>query len=302
MKIGIIGAGFTGLSAGYFLSQKGHQVTIFEKEKYPGGLAAGFLKKGWDWYLEYFFHHLFTSDIATKNLIAELGLTNKLFYRRPKTSIYFERQRETSSAYFKGKISQFDSPISILTFPHLSLLEKLRTGLVTACLKLKTPRMVAGWIPSVAREEAITPPRWKKIKKLKMLGALNLILVLKEPFLTDGTYWLNINEPNFPFVAVVEHTNFIDPKYYGGNHLLYVGGYYSQNHRYFKMEKEEILNEFLPYLKKINPNYQLLITNYYLFKSLFAQPIIPINYSKIIPPHQTPIPNIFLANMQQIYP
>lgn len=56
-----------------------------------------------------------------------------------------------------------------------------------------------------------------------MLGAINLILILKKRFLTDGTYWLNINEKNFPFVAVVEHTNFIDSKYYGGNHILYVG-------------------------------------------------------------------------------
>jgi protoporphyrinogen oxidase len=408
MRIAIVGAGITGLTTAYRLSQKGHQVVIFEKEKYPGGLAAGFKKKGWDWHCEYFFHHLFTSDKTAKNLISKLGLTDRLFYLRPKTSIFYQ-----------GKNSKFDSPLSLLKFPHLSFLEKLRTGLVTAYLK--TPRR---W--------ALTPPRWKnwqfekitantwlkkhygekpyqilwkpllkskfgpyanqismswfwarvkkrssklgyleggfqilidklvekieknggkfyfnqeitcfsdlnhdnkfdrfifttptsvflkilqntsevgfdffevkKLKKLKMIGALNLILTLKESFLKDGTYWLNVNDISFPFVAVVEHTNFVSPSYYGGNHILYVGGYYPQNHRFFKMKKEEILNEFLPFLKRINPNYQLLITNYYLSGSSSAQPIIPINYSQIIPPHQTPIKNVYLTNMQQIYP
>jgi hypothetical protein len=41
---------------------------------------------------------------------------------------------------------------------------------------------------------------------------------------------------------------------------------------------------------------------YTLYANQFAQPIVPLNYSGIIPPHQTPAKNIFLANMQQVYP
>ncbi|PJE69230.1 amine oxidase, partial [Candidatus Shapirobacteria bacterium CG10_big_fil_rev_8_21_14_0_10_38_14] len=65
-----------------------------------------------------------------------------------------------------------------------------------------------------------------KTKLPKMFGAISLILELKEKFFADGTYWLNINNANFPFVAVVEHTNFTNPKHYANHHLLYVGGYY----------------------------------------------------------------------------
>ncbi|MDP3998436.1 MAG: FAD-dependent oxidoreductase, partial [bacterium] len=99
MKIVIVGAGITGLTAAFRLSQKGHQVIIFEKEKFAGGLASGFKEKGWQWDLESFYHHLFTTDQAAKNLIGELGLADKLFYTRPKTSVFY-----------KNKISQFDSP------------------------------------------------------------------------------------------------------------------------------------------------------------------------------------------------
>lgn len=379
MRVAIIGAGFTGLTAGYYLSKKGHQVTIFEKEKFAGGLAAGFKEKNWEWNLEYFFHHLFVSDQSAKNLISEIGLSEKLFYTRPKTSIFY-----------KGKISQFDSPLSLISFPFLSFPNRLRTGIITGYLKLTSdwksfenisafdwlkkyygkktfeilwkPLLLAkfgdqaseismSWFWARIKKrsqklgyfeggfqvlidklvekikenggEIILEKEVKNLKDLKdfdkiiittpaekfldirlpkMLGAINLILILKEKFLTDNTYWLNINELGFPFVAVVEHTNFIDKKYYGGNQILYAGGYYPQNHPYFKMTKEQIFKKFLPYLQKINTNSQLLITNYYLFRNQSAQPVIPMNYSRIIPSHQTPIPNVFLANMQQIFP
>jgi len=396
MRVAIIGGGLTGLTAGYYLTKNHHQVTIFEKNPYLGGLAASFQEKNWSWPLEFYFHHIFTSDKEVINLAKDLGLDQKVFFLRPKTSIFKD-----------GRISQFDSPFSVLKSPLLSPTQKLQTSLVTAYLKFtndwqglekitaakwlkkfygrktyetiwhpllrskfgqNADQISASWfwarikkrsfslgyfaggfqtlIDKLAEEikrnggkillnfelknlndiyhlsefEKIiftapvsvflkTAPKLpkdyeKQLKNLKMVGALNLVLILKEKFLTDNTYWLNINESNFPFVAVVEHTNFIDPKYYDGNHLLYVGGYYPQNHRYFKMSREQIFNEFLPYLQKINPffSYQLSAISYQLFKNQYAQPIIPIDYSKIIPPFKTPIPNLYLATMQQIYP
>jgi protoporphyrinogen oxidase len=381
MKIAIIGAGITGLTAGYQLSQKGHQITIFEKEKFCGGLAAGFKKKGWDWHLDFFFHHLFTGDNEAKKLIKALSLEKKLFYLCPKSSIYK-----------KGKIYQFDSPLSVLKFPLLTFPERLRTGLITLFLKLypnwkslekikasswlkkyygqrayrvlwqpllkskfgkQAEKISMAWFWSRIKKRSaqlgyledgfqilidklereikrhdgkiyfnqeiknlralekfdriiVTTPTnnfFPKIKLPKMLGAINLVLELKEQFLEDNTYWLNINEESFPFVAVVEHTNFISKEYYDHSHLLYVGGYYPQDHRYFKMKREEILSEWTSYLQKINPRFSQASTiNYQVSKSLFAQPVIPLNYSEIIPPHQTSVKNVFLANMQQIYP
>ena len=143
----------------------------------------------------------------------------------------------------------------------------------------------------------------QKLSRLKMTGVLNLVLLLKESFFKDDTYWLNINEENFPFVGVVEHTNFIDKSHYHHHSILYVLDYYPQNHRFFKMDKENILKEFLPFLEKINPDFRKnLIEKSYLFSNLYAQPLIPLNYSTIIPPFKTPLKNVFLACMQQVYP
>src|SRR3989344_3102444 len=100
MKIAIIGAGFTGLSAGLKAIQAGHNVTIFEKDSLPGGLALGFENSQWEWSLEKHYHHWFTNDKSV------LGLAKKIEHpviiRRPKTSVYVE-----------DEIYKFDSILNV---------------------------------------------------------------------------------------------------------------------------------------------------------------------------------------------
>jgi len=65
----------------------------------------------------------------------------------------------------------------------------------------------------------------KKLKPLLGIGAVTLILSLKHKFFEDETYWLNVNDKGHPFLALVEHTNFIDKKHYNNEHLVYIGNY-----------------------------------------------------------------------------
>jgi protoporphyrinogen oxidase len=44
----------------------------------------------------------------------------------------------------------------------------------------------------------------------------NICLVLELDRSLSETYWLNVNDPTFPFVGVIEHTNFEPPKIMGG--------------------------------------------------------------------------------------
>jgi protoporphyrinogen oxidase len=141
------------------------------------------------------------------------------------------------------------------------------------------------------------------LKNLTGIGAVNLVLSLKQEFLKDGTYWLNINDLSIPFLAVVEHTNFMNKKNYNNEHLLYVGNYVESDHAFFKMSAKELVEVFLPHLKKINPEFtKSWIKKAYVFKAPFAQPIIPLNYSKYVPSFTTPIDGLYLCNMQQVYP
>ncbi|HEX7042214.1 MAG TPA: FAD-dependent oxidoreductase, partial [Patescibacteria group bacterium] len=147
------------------------------------------------------------------------------------------------------------------------------------------------------------PEEYKtKLHKLEGLGAMTVVLRMKKQFLTDNTYWLSVCDPASPVMAVVEHTNFMNKKHYNNEHLVYLGNYLPRNHPYFSLSEKEILKEFDPLLQILHPNYEKEILGVDIFKVPFAQPIIPINYSKIMPPFDTPLKNIYLANIQQVYP
>jgi protoporphyrinogen oxidase len=120
-------------------------------------------------------------------------------------------------------------------------------------------------------------------------------------------YWLNVNDRSFPFLSMVAHTNFIDKKYYGGNHITYFGNYLPDGHPYLKMNKEQLFKLFTPYIQKINPKFNKLKTDSrqlkaYLFTVSNAQPVHTLHYSRQAPNIETPIQGIYLANMDSIYP
>ena len=86
---------------------------------------------------------------------------------------------------------------------------------------------------------------------LKHMGAVVMILSLKQPLSEDGYYWYNIPKPvGFPFLSLVEHTNFISPEHFGGEHIVYIGDYLETDHEYFHLEKEDLLARFLPWATK----------------------------------------------------
>ncbi len=422
MKIAVIGAGFTGLASSLKLAEKGHEVVVFEKDAHPGGLAVGFKptspdsprgvaggsqggEKKWEWSLEKHYHHWFANDNSVLTLAEKIN--HEVILKRPKTSVYI-----------KNKIYQLDSPLHVLKFPLLPMIDKLRMAMVLGILKFnpfwkalerfetnevlkktmgeKSYQMI--WEPQLRNkfgefyEKISLAWFWARIKKrtpklaypkggflsfadnlvkeskkknvkflfstevteiksekkvsveykmvnnkssivnfdkvivtlpsfffakivkdlpqdykdnlssLKGLGAINLVLRLKKPFLKDGTYWLSICEKNAPIMAVVDHSNFMDKKHYDNEHIVYLGNYLSHDHKYMNMDEEELLKIYDPFLRKINPDYKKNLIAAHVFKAPFAQPIIPVNYSKFVPPFKTPFPNIFLANIQQVYP
>jgi protoporphyrinogen oxidase len=142
------------------------------------------------------------------------------------------------------------------------------------------------------------------LQGLKSMGAVVLTLSISEQFSTQGYYWYNIpKEQGFPFLAVVEHTNYLSPEYFGGDHIIYCGDYRDADHVYFEMTKEEILEEFLPPLKKINPNFDpSWVNKSWLYRTKYAQPVPELNHSERIPPIKTPIQGLYFASMSQVYP
>ncbi len=405
MQIAIIGAGFTGLSAALRLQEKGHKVHLFEKESLPGGLAIGFEQKNWNWSLEKHYHHIFTSDSAIRSLANRIG---ELFtFYRPNTSSLID-----------GEIIQLDSPLKLLFFPKLSVVERIRMAVILGYLryianwKNLEQYKAHSWLKDMMGEKGYTmlwepllrtkfgeyykeislawfwarikarstelgypdkgfqhvantlantiikrkgsiqynatvtklevkdkkhvvhfktegkqqvqefdlvvvtvpniifaaitpslPQEYKtKLRDFKGIGAINIVLELSKPFLPHNVYWLSICEKDYPFLAVVEHTHFINKSHYGNNHIVYVGAYVPHGHSYFSLSKEDLLKEYDPYLKKLNPDYKKNLLNSYLFHAPFGQPVVTTHFSKKILSFETPINGLYLANMQQVYP
>lgn len=404
MRVAIIGAGFTGLSAAYELQKKGHEVTIFEKDTKPGGLAVGYQEKKWDWSLEYHYHHWFTNDEDILGLAKEIN--HNVVIKRINTSVYVD------DAFY-----QLDSPTAVLAFKKLPVIDRLRMGVTLGLLRFNPfwqplekvkavdilPRMMGkkAWellwwpqlvnkmgpyakeislvwfwtritkrTPSVAYPEGgfltfashvvseiekkggkflfnteitslsqeryvtlsykdakgkettsmfdsviVTLPSFyflkitpqlpedytKKLIRLKGISATNLVMRLKKPFFPNKTYWLSICEKDTPIMAVIEHTNFMDKKHYDNEHIVYVGNYIKTDDK-LDWDKKKLLALYDPLLTKLNPEYKKNLIDFEVFKAPFAQPIVPINYSSMIPEMKTPLSHVYLANIEQVYP
>ena len=140
-----------------------------------------------------------------------------------------------------------------------------------------------------------------KLVNVRYLSAVLMILTLDRPL--SGKYWLNVADRTLPFVGVIEHTNMIDPALYGGRHIVYLTNYTPRESDLYQKSDSELLEDFIPHLQKINPDFdRSWIQEYYHHKVDGAQPIIGVNYSREIPDHRTPFKHLYLANTTQIYP
>ena len=140
-----------------------------------------------------------------------------------------------------------------------------------------------------------------KLESVRYLSAVLMVLVLDRPL--SSRYWMNIADTSLPFVAVIEHTNMIDGSLYGGHHIVYLSNYPSRDSELYRKSAQELLEELVPHLKKINPEFDpSWILEYHHHKLDGAQPIIGVNYGQRIPDHRTPFKNLYLANTTQIYP
>jgi protoporphyrinogen oxidase len=144
----------------------------------------------------------------------------------------------------------------------------------------------------------------KGLLELKSMGAVVMTLALKHPLSKEGYYWFNVpKEEGYPFLALVEHTNFVSKEHFGGDHIVYAGDYLELGHEYFSMSDEQLLERFIPAFQKFNPAFSRdWIRKIWVSKTNYAQPVPLVNHSKNIPAIQTPIEGLYFASMSQVYP
>lgn len=126
MNIAIIGGGFTGLTAARDLRQRGHDVTVWEAAPQVGGLASGIKASNWDWYVERFYHHIFTTDADIIGLANDIGQGQNVFFNKQTT------------AFFYPKHGVFPVSLAgILRNPTMPFVDRVRYGATALLLKYR---------------------------------------------------------------------------------------------------------------------------------------------------------------------
>ncbi len=166
------------------------------------------------------------------------------------------------------------------------------------CLVTTSPAQMARLAPDLPASYL------EGLLSLKSMGAVVMVLSLSQRLSERGYYWFNLPKgEGFPFLALVEHTNFVRPRYFADDHIVYCGDYLDPEHEYFQLSQEELLERFLPALARINPEFEPgWVRKSWLFKTAYAQPVPFVNHSRNIPTVPTPIPGLYFASMSQVYP
>jgi len=196
---------------------------------------------------------------------------------------------------------ELNTPVSeILPAPdgQLKLMVKGESQMFDQCLVTSSPALLARMAPTL-------PPEYLRgLLSLKSMGAVVMVLALNRQISEKGYYWYNIpKKAGFPFLSLVEHTNYIPAEHYGGDRIVYIGDYLEVGHEYFSLSPEELLNRFIPGIQRINPAFdRSWVKQIWVNSTPYAQPVPLVNHSRNIPPIQTPIQGLYFASMSQVYP
>lgn len=164
-QVAILGAGPMGLATGYYLQQKGYQVTIFEADDRVGGMTASFDFDGLQ--IERYYHFVCANDEPHFEMIDKMGLQDKLKWTATKMGYYYN-----------GVLHEWGNPIALLKFPNLDIISKLRYG-IHAFISTKRSDWsgldkleATGWIKKWIGEKAYNV-LWKSLFDLKFYHHAN---------------------------------------------------------------------------------------------------------------------------------
>jgi protoporphyrinogen oxidase len=146
----------------------------------------------------------------------------------------------------------------------------------------------------------LTDAERERLSSVVYQGIACASMLLRAPL--ASYYVTNITDAWVPFTAVVEMTTLVDPATFGGNSLVYLPRYLTQDDPFWRKSDDEIREEFLTALARMYPAFRrehVLAFQVSRVREVLAVPTL--HYSdRALPPMRTSLPHIFVVNSAQI--
>jgi len=314
-SICIIGAGITGLVSAWELSRKGFVVQVVEQHSTAGGMLSS-MRIGHE-YIELLPHHIRKTDRNLLGLLKELGLQEDVSWF---DSYWYGRVGRKKLGYLNNG---FHSLISALTQEITDNDGLIHYGYTAMDISQtpEADKSVQNIFPSSSQASGALP-RYQISCVLAdcttvVLEADNVLFTascrnfahithdLSMPTdyrdtLMDVTYKANLcllllmktqftgcfSRPiafNAPFQRIIEHTNLVGERRYGG-HVVYLSGSLATSHPLWTQSDAEVFSEFFEHLQLLNPaTVRNDILSWRLTRTRYAAPSSQTVYNLLSP-------------------
>jgi protoporphyrinogen oxidase len=201
-----------------------------------------------------------------------LAVGGEVLLKTPVKEIVIENGRATGIRLANGEVVQYDKVVCTMQAPIFQRL-----------------------IPSADQKYQ------EFLANSEYLGIIAPLLVLDRPL--SGNWTLNITDDRFPFTGVIETTAYIDPKYVGGYHLVYLPKYTAPGSAWQQKTDEEIKSIWLENLRAMFPSFDSSSIKYFLIhRERYVEPLHGLNETDSMPKVKTPVEGLYLSTTSQIYP
>ncbi|MCP4609824.1 MAG: NAD(P)/FAD-dependent oxidoreductase [Planctomycetes bacterium] len=140
-----------------------------------------------------------------------------------------------------------------------------------------------------------------ELLRIKYLA--NICLVLELDRSLSHMYWINVGDPSFPFVGIIEHTNLESSSFYSGVSIVYLSKYLSPESEMYCLSDKALLKFVLPHIQCMFPEFkESWIKKYHVWRTEYAQPVVVKGFRRLVPKKETPVSGFYISTMAQIYP
>ena len=146
----------------------------------------------------------------------------------------------------------------------------------------------------------LSAPERERLTSVVYQGIVCASLLLRKPL--AGFYITNITDSWVPFTGVIEMSALVDPATFGGNALVYLPRYLTQDDGFWQKTDAEIRETFVAALERMYPNFDrsdVLAFQVARVREMLA--VSTLHYSeRSRPALRTSLPNVYVVNSAQI--